>query len=402
MAEATRTRTGPPPSRRRLWELPAASHDWLVALSLPPPLLKSLVEHALSRVKRAPVRLQGRESDVLYSVVHDLASRNAVSEAVEQALQARHAAAVRSSKALDGAEALRAHWCAVLEQGEPAALVAAAWALLTHPVGAEIEAALLYDARALGFAWARRGQRSELDPARAQAALEAALRAERERTQALQQRLAALHAEREAERRAQAEAVASLRGELQRWRQQAEALQAAEKRAPAPPQAAAATPSPSVRAAEAEAQPALKRLRPPAPDASGSRSPSSGGPAGQLVAPAAGATATPPALCGRRVLCVGGMPGARERYRALVEGAGARFAFHDGGLEQSVQRLDGQLDAADLVVCQAGCLNHEAYHRVKGHCRRAGKPCLFVERPSLASFARTLGLGPAHEAPASA
>jgi hypothetical protein len=91
------------------------------------------------------------------------------------------------------------------------------------------------------------------------------------------------------------------------------------------------------------------------------------------------------------------MPGAQDRYRRLVETAGARFDFHDGGLEQGLHRLDRQLLAADLVVCQAGCLNHEAYRRVKGHCRRADKTCLFVERPSLAHFARTLGL-PRHGA----
>ena len=71
---------------------------------------------------------------------------------------------------------------------------------------------------------------------------------------------------------------------------------------------------------------------------------------------------------------------------------GARFAFHDGGIEDSVHRLDQQLCTADVVVCQAGCLNHEAYRRVKGHCRRLDKPCLYVERPSLSLFARTLGV----------
>jgi hypothetical protein len=86
------------------------------------------------------------------------------------------------------------------------------------------------------------------------------------------------------------------------------------------------------------------------------------------------------------------MPGAQSRYRELVETAGACFDFHDGGLEQGLHRLDRQLQAADLVVCQAGCLNHEAYRRVKAHCRLATKTCLFAERPSLAHFARTLGL----------
>ncbi len=107
----------------------------------------------------------------------------------------------------------------------------------------------------------------------------------------------------------------------------------------------------------------------------------------------AGAGAAPPAIFGRRVLCVGGMRGAQARYKRLLEGAGGSFAFHDGGVEDSVHRLAPQLQAADLVVRQAGCLNHGSYHRVKALCRRLGKPCVFLERASLSGFARGLGLG---------
>ena len=84
------------------------------------------------------------------------------------------------------------------------------------------------------------------------------------------------------------------------------------------------------------------------------------------------------------------MPGAQARYRAIVESAGGRFAFHDGGLEDNVQRLGQRLLAADVVVCQAGCLNHEAYKRVKSLCQRLDKPCLYLKRPSLTQFADTL------------
>jgi hypothetical protein len=84
------------------------------------------------------------------------------------------------------------------------------------------------------------------------------------------------------------------------------------------------------------------------------------------------------------------MPRAEGRYRALVERTGARFEYHDGGMEDGAQRLQQQLTAADLVVCQAGCLNHAAYRTIKGHCKRLDKPCLFLERPSLSQFARCL------------
>jgi hypothetical protein len=46
-------------------------------------------------------------------------------------------------------------------------------------------------------------------------------------------------------------------------------------------------------------------------------------------------------------------PTARQRYRALVENAGARFEHHDGGVEDQVSRLDALLTGADLVVATA-------------------------------------------------
>jgi hypothetical protein len=75
-------------------------------------------------------------------------------------------------------------------------------------------------------------------------------------------------------------------------------------------------------------------------------------------------------------------------YRRLVEASGGRFLHHDGGEEDKVQRLDQALAAADLVICQTGCVSHNAYWRVKDHCKRHGKPCVFVERPSAAHIKR--------------
>lgn len=43
--------------------------------------------------------------------------------------------------------------------------------------------------------------------------------------------------------------------------------------------------------------------------------------------------------------------------------------------------LEASLVAADLVICQTGCLSHGAYWRVQDHCKRTGKPCVLVEQP---------------------
>lgn len=72
-------------------------------------------------------------------------------------------------------------------------------------------------------------------------------------------------------------------------------------------------------------------------------------------------SALPPAdLAGKCVLCVGGRSGAVHSYREAVEQSGGRFLHHDGGLEESLHRIDGALAAADIVICQAGCISHNA------------------------------------------
>jgi hypothetical protein len=97
----------------------------------------------------------------------------------------------------------------------------------------------------------------------------------------------------------------------------------------------------------------------------------------------------------RSILCVGGRPASVPLYRHIVERSGGRFMHHDGGDEQNAGRLDATLAAADLVICQTGCISHDAYWRVKDHCKRTGKPCVFVENPGTASLRRALaGLKP--------
>ena len=76
------------------------------------------------------------------------------------------------------------------------------------------------------------------------------------------------------------------------------------------------------------------------------------------------------------------------RYRHLIERTGGRFLHHDGGEQDNPAKLDATLAAADLVICQIGCISHDAYWRVKDHCKRTGKRCVFVETPSSAGLER--------------
>ncbi|MFA9219299.1 MAG: DUF2325 domain-containing protein [Sphingomonadaceae bacterium] len=99
---------------------------------------------------------------------------------------------------------------------------------------------------------------------------------------------------------------------------------------------------------------------------------------------------TPDSLSGKCILCVGGRSGAVDGYRKEVEQRGGSFLHHDGGLEENLHRIDSALAAADLVICQAGCISHNAYWRVKEQCKRTSKQCLFVKSSGVSSFGRAV------------
>ncbi len=97
-----------------------------------------------------------------------------------------------------------------------------------------------------------------------------------------------------------------------------------------------------------------------------------------------------PRLGEQAVLCVGGRQSVVPIYRKLIERTGGRFLHHDGGEEDAPAKLDASLAAADLVICQTGCISHDAYWRVKDHCKRHGKTCVFVANPSASGLSRAL------------
>jgi hypothetical protein len=389
-----------PRCRRQLWHLTDLAREWLVGTSFRPEGLRRLAERGIGRERGARCILHGSDTDVLYCVLRDLARRNALSETVQDALQARHALTVRRWHALRGVEALRAAWTTqltvpLIEPAEPAADSAAFWALCTHPDGADLEAGALADLRQRSYA--RLQLLVSLQQRLAQH--EASDRDRRQQVESLQQRCQTLQREHDAEQQRHRQLEAEWRGAIEGLRQR-EVFAAAREQFVAPSSAPATeTPRtllPSVTPAVRKATPrhvgdvAAAPAAPSNPHTDRPTSPDE--PPGPAITP------------GRRVLCVGGMAGSRHRYRTLIERAGARFEYHDGGLEDAASRLDQQLIAADLVVCHAGCVNHEAYRRIKGHCQRTAKPCVYLERPSIACFARRLDLDtrPAPTRPAAA
>jgi hypothetical protein len=357
----------PAPRRRRLWQLPTQAHELLLAMSFTPELLRREASRTLGQVHHGVCVLKGRDVDVLYSVVHDMVTRNPLSEAFQKRLDERHALALRRLAKLRDADALQAAWARALNEDDmPATL----WALLTHPLGAALESAALYDAREWVFAHGRRSvsliQAQQQAESRALVARQEAdnLRA---RLNAQQQQAA------QALGNAQAE-IARLTGELARLQR---------------PAGCQARPAVAARRAECRdelREPKAKVSRAVPPDL------------GAVPRPQASArrdgppdpVSQPIIVHGRRVLCVGGIQHAVTRYRGRVEKLGGKFEHHDGGLEDSVQALEGRLSRADIVICQAACINHEAYHRVKRYCERTGTPCVYLDRPSLSRLDRAL------------
>ncbi|HET8609598.1 MAG TPA: DUF2325 domain-containing protein [Burkholderiales bacterium] len=97
-----------------------------------------------------------------------------------------------------------------------------------------------------------------------------------------------------------------------------------------------------------------------------------------------------PDLSRRQILCVGGRVNLVPRYREQVQAANAIFSYHDGGIEDHMQRLPAMLAAADGVVCLAGDVSHGAYHLVKRYCKRTGKPCTLVGNSGISTLSRCL------------
>ncbi len=97
-------------------------------------------------------------------------------------------------------------------------------------------------------------------------------------------------------------------------------------------------------------------------------------------------------LCNRCILFVGGRNRQCAHFRTLVEQLNGRFLHHDGGLEESPQRLTSLVARSDAVLCPLDCISHDAMNRIKRDCKHQGKPLQFLRQSSLATFTHGLHL----------
>lgn len=393
--------------RRRIWELGSHAHCPVIGVCLPIAQVRKLMDKVLGGQTLAS------DYELHCGVNAECRTRNPVAEAVNKALDQRYERALREARALKTTEALAQWWQQGAASGH--SLPGTLWATLTHPrCDTALEERVL---QAVHMLQHQAGAADRADQARLEAlthenhVLGRELAAAQQRTtrqaETLNRRIEQQQAElmrlrAELMRRDTLLALAqddlhNLEARVPELRsrqalsdqvaQQLERLQDLER---------------SVLRARHDAQrerhradtlqAELERLRPASPEENTVTPPSA-----EVCIPV---DALRRELAERAVLCVGGRQGSVPVYRQLIEQVGARFLHHDGGEEDHAGRLDHTLASADLVICQTGCISHEAYWRVKDHCKRTGKRCVFVDKPSRASLQRALThLG---EAPADA
>ncbi|MGF6275000.1 hypothetical protein ABIB38_003397 [Massilia sp. UYP11] len=363
--------------RRRVWELSHACHCPLVGVGLPLGGLRKLVE------KVTGGKVLHDDYDIHVGTVSECAMRTPLADAVQKELERRYAQHVQRFRAAKTTGEVGAMWDAAVAAGDVAG---AFWAGLSHPrCTTALEEKMCRDIHMVQH---QAGACARADINKFNAVLADNARLERDMVR-LQERCNALAHDKALEserldnqlRAARAATIArdgdvqALRAELARLQASIPDLETRERLAERVAQMEAR--EQALRAQLAE----LKAVRAPAPAQE----------AGSAPEPVQAApVATPVRLDNRSVLCVGGRSSSVPVYRTMIERVGAQFAHHDGGLEDSSSRLDASLAAADLVICQTGCISHSAYWRVKDHCKRHGKRCVFVDNPSASSLVRGL------------
>lgn len=371
--------------RRRLWDLDHSSHCPLVGVALPLATLRRLTCKAL------PHCTDLSDYEVHATAVHACGQRSPLAELLQAELDTRYARDIQRFRAAKSTAAVAELWLAALREGD---VPAAFWAALTHPqCDTDVQDAMGKD---LHMFQHQAGAGVRLEMARFQALVEENGVLGRELGR-VQERITRVVAERSStiehlqSQLLQARAaVLAKDSHIVFLQQDMHALQAMVPQLQEVQRLQQRLHRQTQHTQTLQAQNAALRRDLAQAQRTASAAPASCNPVRCPQAQATPPQAAPMDLQHKVVLCVGGRTGNVASYRNVVEGVGARFAHHDGGLEDNVGVLDANLAAADLVICQTGCISHNAYWRVKDFCKRTGKRCLFVENASASSLERGL------------
>jgi hypothetical protein len=373
--------------RTRLWDLPVSCHCPLLGICLP----IAVIHRIANKIVGIPVRASDYEMHS--SAVSYCATRNGVSEAIQKDFDLRYSAALQQFKSAKTVAELGQLWDNAVAQLD---ICGPLWAALTHPrCTASLSHSIYQTIHML--------QHQAGSEMRTTFATQQALTVEKntliEQIKIQQERAEKHQAERLLERERADELLTSerlkrvsLEDQLRRLSEQVNALNDITTRTDKQAETFhadywkgkflelqghhTAKKEPGLTARHVEFELANQVIKfPPMAD---SRKPlrSQGLPTACLNEKA--------------VLCVGGRSKTVPTYRNIVEKAGGKFAHHDGGMENNVALLESSMAAADLVICQTGCISHKSYFRVKDFCKRTGKQCVFVENPSASALCRRL------------
>lgn len=376
--------------RRRLWELEQKLHCPLIGVCFDVDHLREL----LGKHFHCPREVS--DFTLHTSAVGACDERSALAEVLQKNLDKRFQPCIRRFAAAKSRTALRELWRAAKESGSE--IPGALWTCWTHPAcdddlqleiygdihmiqhqvgsGARSELATLAGLRA-----GNRRLREQLDATRRD---HEALRAERTRaTQTLSRQVAELRVD----LAAKAAALLARDQEIERLRQTLPELDErqllARRLVDADARLAAASARNTALERElAELGRALRQAQEQCRQTAATDDAEARDGGGERVDSAD--------LGGKCVLCVGGRTAAIDSCRQLIEVRGGRFLHHDGGVEESLHRIDAAVAAADLVICQAGCISHGAYWRVKEQCKRSGKPCLYIKTTGISGLSRLI------------
>ncbi|MBX9870432.1 MAG: DUF2325 domain-containing protein [Burkholderiaceae bacterium] len=369
--------------RRRLWELDGHAYCPVIGVCLPLPQLRRLADKMLGGMQ------QHNDYEVHCIAVTECRHRSPLSEAVQKELEDRYALVLRATRQLKSTEALGRWWDDCRTSADWAG---ALWAALTHPrCDTVLEHRILGEVHMLQHqvGMACRADLTRLDALHEENAI---LGRELANAQARSQQQARQFSARLEEQQALA---LRLRAELvqSQTRQMQLQEQLAQFQTSAPDLPARLALSQQNRQLQEDLQALQRQLQQARQEAQAQRERAEAlqQRRDDMPGPAAAEVAGDPLRLDRRaVLCVGGRTASVPIYRQVIEHRGARFLHHDGGTEDNSSQLDATLAAADLVICQSGCISHNAYWRVKDHCKRTGKQCVFIETPSRAALERAL------------
>lgn len=370
-------------ARRRLWDMGHSAACPITGVCL---VLADLQKLA----RKSGLSVDGcSDYEVHSQVLQACHSRSALAEQLQRELDRRYARQIQQLQRIKTTAALAQNWAQTSLSGDWAGEF---WAVLTHPrCTAELENQVLGQVHM----W----QHQTGLAARADATRRKEVLAENQRLTlelaAAQQRLQTQATEQAAAQQAWRAQYADLRAKLIRTEAERDLARTQGVTAPATDAAARLRQrqiAGQQRLADHNEKLLMRKLRREAEFNTNTPSPHKPG-RSQGTADAGQDSAAPLLvdLTDRAVLCVGGRTQGIPIYRQVIENRGARFMHHDGGEEDKASRLGNQLQAADVVICQVGCISHGAYWRVKEHCKRTGKPCLFVELPSRSALQRALG-----------